>query len=217
MATIQDPKELQSRKYLGWSCLFVGFLPRLLWQVLCQSQWLYKWWQSWYGKVSDGLFFRLEDFFATMSPNSVVSLVVSWMFLLAGLFAMLHLTRGRRRWYESVWAFCIFLIMLLFQMPCLCISRERTHRIVCNSEFKQAFLTLYEEGETLPEYFEIKQTFPHAVVYSSSGNILDSNERFVILEDAPRSHAGDLRHRLWSDGTVESFYPWKFALTGTEQ
>ena len=34
-------------------------------------------------------------------------------------------------------------------------------------------------------------------------------ERFIVIEDAPRTHAGDLRHRLWSDGTIDYYYPWK--------
>ena len=210
MATVQEQKAIQSRKYLGWACLFAGFLPWLLWQFLYQSQWLYQWWQPWYGKVSNGLFFRLEEFFATMSPNSIAILVSSWMFLLLGLSAMLHLTRGRRKWHESVLAICIFFMMLLVEMPCLCVSGEHVHRAICNAEFKQTFITFYEKDEeTLPEYIDIKQKHPHDVVYRPAGKSLASKERFIILEDAPRSHAGDLRHRLWSDGTVEAFYPWK--------
>ena len=27
--------------------------------------------------------------------------------------------------------------------------------------------------------------------------------------DLLRFHAGNLCHRLWSDGTIDSYYPWK--------
>ena len=57
-----------------------------------------------------------------------------------------------------------------------------------------------------------KPEFAHEVIYHGKGRSLnEKGGRFVILEDAPRSHVGDLRHRLWSDGKVELWYPWKEA------
>ena len=34
-------------------------------------------------------------------------------------------------------------------------------------------------------------------------------ERFIVMEDVPHAHAGDLRHRLWSDGTIDFYYSWE--------
>ena len=32
---------------------------------------------------------------------------------------------------------------------------------------------------------------------------------FILHEDPPNTHACDVRHRIWSNGRVETFYPWK--------
>ncbi len=32
---------------------------------------------------------------------------------------------------------------------------------------------------------------------------------FILHEDPPNTHACDVRHRIWSNGLVETFYPWK--------
>ena len=40
--------------------------------------------------------------------------------------------------------------------------------------------------------------------YSGAGKKSDG-PRFIVIEDASHTHAGALRHRLWSDGVTEAY------------
>ena len=127
---------------------------------------------------------------------------------------MLILSRGTRRWYENLLLFLVFAFQFLWLQPCLCASGDRGRQIYCANEFRQIYFQLQESGGDLPDQIPLEwqksQQYDHEVIYHGKGRSLnEKRERFVILEDAPRSHVGDLRHRLWSDGKVESWYPWK--------
>ena len=204
------PKEkARSRKYLGWAVLFIGFGFGLTWRRIIHSRVLFGWWEQMYGRVPDRLFFPLEEFFD--QPDSTLSVDISWLLLFAGLLVMLILSRGTRRWYENLLLFLVFAFQFLWLQPCLCASGDRGRQIYCANEFRQIYFQLQESGGDLPDQIQMEwDKYPRKVIYHGKGRSLnEKRERFVILEDAPRSHVGDLRHRLWSDGKLESWYPWK--------
>jgi hypothetical protein len=201
----------RSRKYLGWAVLFIGFGVGLLWRELMHDV-LFRLWQPMYGHLPDALFFRMEIFFD--QPNGFAQLSVSWLFFLAGLLGMLYLTRGKRRWYENLLLVFVVVFMFLFLQPCLCAPHGLVENAYCLSSLETKYRELQESGGDLPDQIPLEwqksQQYDHEVIYHGKGRSLsEEGERFVILEDAPRSHVGDLRHRLWSDGKVESWYPWK--------
>ncbi len=47
-----------------------------------------------------------------------------------------------------------------------------------------------------------------AACFAGKGRSL-KDAPFVLLEDAQRRHAGDLRHQIWSNGKIKVFHPWK--------
>ena len=205
------PKEkVRSRKYLGWVVLFIGFGVAIIWRELIHDRLLFQWWQPMYGRVPDALFFPLEEFFD--QPDSTLSVHISWLLLFAGLLGMLLLTRGKRRWHENLVLFFVFAFQFFCLQPCLCASPSMVSR--CIKDFKQFYRQVQAYGGDLPDQippeWQKSQQYAHEVIYHGKGRSLnEKGERFVILEDTPRSHVGDCRHRLWSDGKVESWYPWK--------
>ena len=203
----------RSRKILGWAVLFIGFGAGLVWRMLIHGRVLFNWWEQVYGRVPDRLFFPLEEFFD--QPDSTLSVDISWLLLFAGLLGMLLLTRGKRRWYENLLLFFAFAFMFLCLQPCLCAQGDAGRQANCRRSFRQTYEKLKESGGDLPDPLTMEWHNPkyaHEVIYHGKGRSLnEKGKRFVILEDAPRSHVGDLRHRLWSDGKVDYWYPWKEA------
>ena len=201
----------RSRKYLGWAVLFIGFGFGLTWRRIIHSRVLFGWWEQMYGRLPDALFFPLEEFFD--QPDSTLSVDISWLLLFAGLLGMLLLTRGKRRWYENLLLFLVFAFQFFCLQPCLCASRAMAQKANCVNDLREIYWKLQESGGDLPDQLSLEvyePKFDHEVIYHGKGRSLnEKGERFVILEDAPRSHVGDLRHRLWSDGKLESWYPWK--------
>ena len=49
---------------------------------------------------------------------------------------------------------------------------------------------------------------PRNYLFPGAGRKI-GKERFIVMEDVPHAHAGDLRHRLWSDGTIDFYYSWE--------
>ena len=71
-----------------------------------------------------------------------------------------------------------------------------------------AWLELREKfPDKLPDSFEISSPLGHTVMYRGAGRSW-KEPRFILFEDGS-GHAGDLRHRFWSDGEIDVFYPWK--------
>ena len=202
----------RSRKILGWAVLFIGFGVAIIWRGLIHDRLLFQWWQPMYGRLPDALFFPLEEFFD--QPDSTLSVDISWLLLFAGLLGMLLLTRGKRRWHENLVLFFVFAFQFFCLQPCLCAHLGMESR--CIRDFKQLYRQVQAYGGDLPDQipseWQKSQQYAHEVIYHGKGRSLnEKHERFVILEDTPRSHVGDRRHRLWSDGKVESWYPWKEA------
>ena len=105
----------------------------------------------------------------------------------------------------------IILLWAVILSPCLCVSREHARRMLCQSQLKIIYITceLYaqEHSNAFPATID-NGSLRHKVHYygKDQKRIMP---RFILLEDAEYCHAGDMRHRIWSDGKIEYFYPWK--------
>jgi hypothetical protein len=101
--------------------------------------------------------------------------------------------------------------MAAMLLPCMCASREVGRRLRCVSKLKEAYcrLSLYgsENNGLLPDEFAVNES-KHRINYFGKGRSLP-DKIFILLEDAERCHAGDLRHQLLSNGEIKTFYPWK--------
>lgn len=105
----------------------------------------------------------------------------------------------------------------------MCHSPEKQQRQLCASDlkaFKMAFEPYLEKHGTYPaalqtEDFpgkEFRDWFRRSRGYLFPGaNRRPDGARFIVIEDAPRAHAGGLRHRLWSDGATDHIHSWKTA------
>ena len=159
--------------------------------------------QSWY--------FPVEEFLALNDHNSPWNTfgipVISIGFLIWAIR-----TNGRKLylWEKTLVGMIIFLI-LLFSQPCLCAPKEKFFRVECVSAMRTMRLELLDRyPDRLPNHVQIKNRDGHAVRYLGKGRSW-KEPKFILFEDAERCHAGDLRHRYWSDGTVDHYYPWKDA------
>ena len=54
---------------------------------------------------------------------------------------------------------------------------------------------------------ELADVFSEAVKKGKANS--NTEKRFVFQEDSPFKHPGDVRHRLWSDGTITVYKPWE--------
>ncbi len=172
----------------GYACLLAGCGAELALLALRRLHITYhRLWQGMYGKIPDPVFFRWEEILAYTDRGSGWTGCAPLIPLLIGLTGMLLMTRGQRRRYDYPLAAAVFTVMTLLSMPCLCAPKETVNRVVCMNEYKREYARLEQAGTKPPP----------------------DGGRFVILEDAPRRHPGDLRHRLWSDGKVDHYYPWK--------
>ena len=155
------------------------------------------------------LFFPVEEFLAMNNHNSPWCLAGGGL-IIGGFLVWAIRAHGRKlRIWESALLGLIAVLLLLFLLPCLCAPREKVRRISCISAMKRTWLELRDQyPDRLPDHFEIQGRHRHTVRYRGGGRRW-KEPRFILFEDGSRSHAGDLRHRLWSDGEIDTCYPWK--------
>ena len=176
--------------------------------------WLFLWnygaqyWPAFRALLPPSLYFPVEEFFALNDHNSPWCLLGCG--LIAGGFLIWALrANGRKlRIRESALLGLVVVLLLMFLLPCLCAPRETGRRISCISNLKYAWLELREKyPDKLPDSFGVSFPRSHTVRYCGAGRSWKES-RFILFEDG-RGHAGDMRHRFWSDGKIDVFYPWK--------
>ena len=167
-----------------------------------------QYWPSFRSLLPPSVYFPTEEFLALNDHNSPWCLVGGG--LIAGGFIVWAIrANGRKlRIWESALSGLIVVLLLLFLLPCLCAPLEKGRRIRCISNMKIAWLELREKyPDKLPDSFEVPGPRSHTVRYRGAGRSR-KEPRFILFEDGS-GHAGDLRHRFWSDGKFDVFYPWK--------
>lgn len=71
-----------------------------------------------------------------------------------------------------------------------------------------SWLPFMEEIQNLNRCeLELVEAYPEAVKKGKANS--NTEKRFVFQEDSPFKHPGDVRHRLWSDGTITVYKPWE--------
>lgn len=166
----------------------------------------------WYKTESflpDWIYFPIEEFFAFNIHNNTLFMKLPMALLFAVFFIWSLVLNGRKiRFFDFLMVFFVLLFFLFLMMPCLCRPMEYARRKNCAAVMHSMYQTMSLYAENLPDRIELEPNNGHKIHYFGEGkNINDS--KFILFEDADRSHAGNLKHRLYSDGTFEAFYPWK--------
>lgn len=166
----------------------------------------------WYKTESflpDWIYFPIEEFFAFNIHNNTLFMKLPMALLFAVFFIWSLVLNGRKiRFFDFLMVFFVLLFFLFLMMPCLCRPAEYARRANCIAVMKSVCQNLSLYTENLPEELDVQPRKGQKVHYfGKNKNIND--KKFILFEDADRSHAGNLKHRLYSDGTFEAFYPWK--------
>ena len=197
------------------------FLLILIFLLACLNHWLWSghvlltWWERLPGTRFPELFYPVEEWIALHSHHNEWPVSAGY-----GIVMIILLLQGKIlpgwKLHHFGYALCGFLFAacLICSLPCLCLSPERISRQMCPlilHDFQKQFeIELKRTGgypSSLPEAAG-RSGFQRTFSYPGRGR-KTAEDRFVVVEDEPRSHAGDLRHRLWSDGSIDSYYPWK--------
>ena len=222
---------MKSKEWLDWKknwpvfVLVILFVPTLWWWRIWSSGVLLKWWQVQEGQLSLPTFFQWEEFIALHSHQNEWPGRVGFylIILLVIFFILLSAIRIIKTEIKVLLVPFILTMLLLFFSICLCQSEERSNRKFCLVNLKNYHSALMNHAAdygfyptVLPDKEEtIEKYRPHSIplknrnyLFPGAGRKIEK-ERFIVIEDTPRTHAGDLRHRLWSDGTIDFYYPWK--------
>ena len=166
------------------------------------------WWQIFKSFLPPSIYFPVEEFFALNDHNS------EWCelgkILIAGGFLVWAVRAVGRKLYlwEKTLVGMIVAVVILLLPPCLCAPWEKVYRINCISDMKNAWTELLlKYPDKLPDSFEVSTRYKHTVLYRGAGRKWDE-PRFILFEDGS-GHAGDLRHRFWSDGSIDHYYLWE--------
>lgn len=211
-----DKTEKSKKKQAG-IFLIAGFLLFGVWNLFWFSP-VYPLWQKLDGRLPENIYFPVEEFLALNGYHNSIYALSGSLIIAIGTIAWAWKLNGKlQKWYEYLLLFILFFVAAMISMPCLCRSREHARRLRCSAMLRQTYVALEfyarENGNTFPDTTDIPDTaqigkIAHPVNYYGKGKSF-TDKPFIILEDACRIHAGDMRHRIWSDGTREQFYPWR--------
>ncbi len=209
----------QEFKWVYW--LAAVFVLAGLWRILWNSGVTVSWWQRFYGTLDDAVFFRWEEFLALNSHRN--TFIAGAGFTLTFVLGLLLELSGRLS-KRANWCILVIAVMAAFMhLPCLCRGREATQRIFCQSRLKGLGVALTAYAGTYGEFpCDLQVTMPDGAPLAESDHYFDlkkmiyhgagkkpSDGTFLLVEDPFRNHAGDLRHRLNSKGTVSAAHDWK--------
>ena len=203
-------KQNGNKKRKAGIILICGFTVAVLW-IWIFPQFLYPLWKK-CSFLPESIYFTIEEFLALNGHhNSPIVLLGGFFIIVFTLIWSLKLNGKLQKSYEYILIAVIIFLMTLMLMPCLCAPREVGRRLQCVSELKEAYrqISLYadENKGKLPDTFTVKNS-RYLINYYGKGRSL-KEAPFVLLEDAQRCHAGDLRHQIWSNGKIKVFHPWK--------
>lgn len=222
---------MKFQEWLDWKknwpvfLLLILFIPALWWWHIWSSGVLLKWWQGLERQFAPSTFFRWEEFIALHShQNEWPGRVGFYLILLFAIFFILLSTfRIIKTEIKMLLVPSILTMLLLFFSICLCQSKEKNNRKFCPVNLRNYHSALINYAAdygfyptVLPDKEEtIEKYRPHSLPLKNRNYLFPGagrkigKERFIIMEDVPHAHAGDLRHRLWSDGTIDFYYSWE--------
>ena len=186
--------------------LVAGILLTFLWFCFWENGALC--WSLGRSVLPPRLYFQAEEFLALSNHNSPWCMAGGALIVFGFMIWALR-ANGRVRFREGALLGLIAAALLVLLTPCLCAPREVGRRADCLWRMRQTYLELREKyPDKLPDRFPLQRRDGHTVRYGGAGKSLQG-PRFILFEDADPGHAGDMRHRFWSDGVCEQFYPWK--------
>lgn len=207
---MDEEKMLRSQKRKAGIVLICGCTLAMLWMVF--FPFFYFWWLK-CAFLPDVIYFPIEEFLALNAHgNSPYVFVGGFLISTTTLIWAFKLNGKPKKVYEYVFLVIIIIMLLWMLFPCLCRPKEVSRRARCCAALKEAYaqISLYadENGGKLPDSVVFPDFIEHPVNYLGKGRSL-KEKKFVLFEDASRYHAGDLRHRMYSNGEIKQHYPWK--------
>ena len=190
--------------------LGAGMIAAFTWMVLLPTV-MYQWWMK-CSFLPAWFYFPIEEFLAINNhQNSLYApgggIVIA---SLSGVWAF-KICKDVKKFCKFQLFLFLFFFLLVLLFPCLCRPREIALRAHCRCDLKDIYYYCEKyaqnNGGVFPENVDIDK-IKHRVNYMGRGRKI-SDKPFVLLEDGERVHAGDMRHRIWSNGENEDFYPWK--------
>ena len=162
--------------------------------------------------LPEKIYFPAEEFLALNNHHNSLYIIAGGFFI--ALFTVIFALKANgkpQKLYEYFLLIIIISAMILMLMPCLCAPAEHARRIRCQSYLKEIFITcdLYalEHEGFFPDSTDINK-LKHSVRYFGK-NKKRTDSPFVVLEDAEKIHAGNMRHQIWSNGEIRKVYTWK--------
>lgn len=202
--------EKSSSKLQAGIILFCGTVAAMFWFVFSSS--VFEQWGRKCSFLPDRLYYPIEEFLALHShQNDPYTYGIS--FVIASFFAWFahRLCRELKSWCRGVFFAFLVLLLLALLFPCLCRPREIGRRARCQYELKQIYMECANyagnNGGCFPDSIDTSK-LKHKISYHGK-NKKSTGEPFILLEDGENVHAGNMQHRIWSDGELEQFYPWK--------
>lgn len=173
---------------------------------------VYPLWQKLESCLPEHIYFPVEEVLALNTHHNSPHVWLGSLLIAVITAALgLKLNGKLQHYYLHILLGSVLFVFAALFLQCLCRAAEYSKRIHCLSELHAIYrdLKLYagNNNDMFPEKSDLKE-IKHPVNYYGKGK-RPADKTFVILEDACRIHAGDMRHRIWSDGTREQFYPWR--------
>lgn len=166
-------------------------------------------WHKTYSLLPDRIYFPVEEFFAFNIHNNTMFMKLPMALLFIVFFIWALIENGRNiRFFDFLMIIFVLIFFLFLMMPCMCRPMEYARRKNCAAVMRSMYQTMSLYVGNLPDRIELEPHDGHKIHYFGEGkNINDS--KFVLFEDADRVHAGNLKHRFYSDGSCEEYYHWK--------
>jgi hypothetical protein len=187
----------------------------MLGSILLPSCWglllsfLNTFWHKTYSFLPARIYFPVEEFFAFNIHNNTMFMKLPMALLFIVFFVWALIENGRDiRFFDFLMIIFVLIFFIFLMMPCMCRPLEYVCRKNCAAVMRSMYQTMSLYVENLPDRIEFELHDGHKIHYFGEGkNINDS--KFVLFEDADRVHAGNLKHRFYSDGSCEEYYHWK--------
>ena len=161
--------------------------------------------------LPERIYFTVEEFLALkIHHNSPYITIVGLIVFVTALIWSIKIHGKFQKWYEYLLVIVLMIFVIGMMLPCLCRPMEQVKRSRCKSQLKKIYIicNLYAQDNLnyFPDIIDNDQ-LPHSISYYGRGKkIVDSP--FILLEDTENIHAGAMKHRIWSNGEIEKFYPW---------
>lgn len=212
MLTTGDNKMKINRKIKKWLILSAGILLSAFWMFFFAAP-AYPAWQKLDDNLPETIYFPIEEFLALNCHHNSLYVYIGGAAILSGaVLLVLKLEEKLQKWYKYILLIFVLFLLQAILFPCLCRPVEYGRRALCKAMLRQAYsaIELYAEknGGAFPETLD-DNALNHPVIYYGKGKTLNDKPFIILADGIRRLHAGDMCHRIWSNGECDVFYPWR--------